>query len=133
MKSILLDLPMPIITPRLILKSPQVGVGLSLNEAILESFDELHRFMDWAKEKPTLDDSEEQVRLAAANWILKRNEEPYLPLFIFEKITNRFIGATGYHHFDWTVSSIETGYWIRKSYTKLGLMTEAVTYDKDCC
>lgn len=125
MKPILFNFPIPIITPRLILKPPQVGDGVIVNEAVLESFDELHRFMDWAKEKPSVDDSEEHVRLAAANWILKRNDEPYLPLFIFDKITNQFVGATGYHHYDWFIPCIETGYWIRKSYAGQGFMTEA--------
>lgn len=126
MKPILFDFPMPIITPRLILRPPQVGDGTILNEAISESFDELHRFMDWAKEKPSVEDSEEQVRLAAANWILKRNDEPYLPLFMFNKDTHQFVGATGYHHYDWTVPCIEIGYWIRKNCVGLGLMIEAV-------
>lgn len=103
-----------------------IGDGAILNEAILESFDDLHRFMHWAKNKPSIEDSEEQARLAAANWILKKNEEPYLPLYIFDRTTNNFIGAAGYHHYDWDIPSIEVGYWIRKSYAKQGLMTEAI-------
>src|SRR3990167_7169115 len=102
-KPILLDLPIPIITPRLILKPPQIGDGIAVNEAVLESLDTLKKFMPWAKEKPSIDDSEEFVRQAAANWILKNNDEPYLPLFVFDKNTGRFIGGTGYHHYDWTV------------------------------
>jgi ribosomal-protein-serine acetyltransferase len=125
MKPILFDFPMPIITPHLILKPPQIGDGDILNQAILESWQELHRFMAWAREKPSIDDSEEQVRLAVENWILKKNDEPYLPLFIFEKLTGQFVGATGYHHYDWTVPCIETGYWLRKSYSSRGFMTEA--------
>lgn len=126
MKPILFNLPMPIITPRLILKPPQINDGFIVNEAVLESFDELHQFMPWAKEKPSIEDSEEFVRQAAANWILKNNDEPYLPLFMFDKEINQFVGGTGYHHYNWTVPCIEIGYWIRKSYTGLGLMTEAV-------
>ena len=45
---------------------------------------------------------------------------------MFDKVTNQFVGGTGYHHYDWIVPCIETGYWIRKSYAGLGLMTEAV-------
>lgn len=74
MKPILIDLPTPIFTPRLVLRPPQIGDGIVINEAVLESFEELHRFLHWAKEKPTVAESEELVRLAAANWILKRNE-----------------------------------------------------------
>lgn len=126
MKPILLDLPTPIITPRLILRPPQVGDGVAINEAILESFKVLNQFMPWAKERPSVKESEEFVRQAAANWILKNNNEPYLPLFMFDKKTNHFIGSTGYHHYDWDIPSIETGYWIRSSRAGNGLMTEAV-------
>jgi ribosomal-protein-serine acetyltransferase len=123
---ILIDLPVPITTERLILRPPQIGDGIIVNNAVLESFEELNQFMPWAKEKPSIEETEIFVRQAAANWILKKNEEPYLPLFIFDKTTNQFIGGTGYHHFDWSIPSIETGYWIRKSCSGLGLMTEAV-------
>lgn len=126
MKAILRDFPTPIITPRLTLRPPQIGDGVLVNRAVLESFDVLNQFMPWASERPTIDDSEEFVRQAAANWILKNNDEPYLPLFMFDKMTNLFIGATGYHHYNWDVDTIETGYWIRSSCSGKGFMTEAV-------
>jgi ribosomal-protein-serine acetyltransferase len=68
-----------------------------LSAAILESFEELNKFMLWANEKPSLDESEEVVRRAAANWILKSKEDPELMLFILDKRSNDFIGATGFH------------------------------------
>lgn len=122
----LINIPTPIITPRLILRPPQIGDAAALHAAILESFDLLTQWMPWAKEKPTPEESEIFIRQAAANWILKKNEEPYLPLFMFDKTTHDFVGATGFHHFDWDIPSIETGYWIRTSYMGQGLMTEAV-------
>lgn len=123
---ILIDIPVPIITPRLILRPPQIGDGEILHAAIKESFDVLTQWMPWAKEMPTLKESEVVVRQSAANWILRKNEEPYLPLFMFDKTTHDFVGATGYHHYDWDVPCIEIGYWIRTSYMGQGLMTEAV-------
>ena len=123
---ILINIPVPIITPRLILRPPQIGDGKILHAAVLESFELLSQWMPWAKERPTPEQSEIFVRQAAANWILKKDEEPYLPLFMFDKITNDFVGATGYHHYDWDIPSIETGYWIRTSCMGQGFMTEAV-------
>lgn len=123
---ILMDLPVPITTPRLILRPPQIGDGTVVNEAVIESFDILNKFMPWAKTEPTIKETEIFVRQAAANWILKNNDEPYLPLFIFEKETNRFIGGTGYHHYQWDVPCIETGYWLRTSCQGQGFMTEAI-------
>ena len=70
----LLNLPMPITTPRLILRPPQVGDGAIVHAAILESFDELHRFMPWAQTMQPVDVTEEYIRQAAANWIVKKNE-----------------------------------------------------------
>jgi len=126
MKPILIDLPMPIKTPRLILRPPQLGDGEKVNAAVIESYDTLAEYMPWAKEKPSIEDTEEFVRLSAANWILKRNEEPYLPVFIFDKKTHEFVGGTGYHHFDWDIPYLETGYWLRNSCSGKGYMTEAV-------
>ena len=126
MNPILPNFPLPIQTPRLVLKPPHIGDGPIINAAIIESFDELHPFMPWAKTKPTVEESESWVKLAAANWVDKKNEEPYLPLFIWEKATGQCIGSTGYHHFDWNVPSIEIGYWLKTSHTGRGFMTEAV-------
>lgn len=126
MKPILFDFPIPIETPRLVLQCPKVGDGRMVNEAVIESLEQLRPFMPWANNTPSVNDTEEFVRLAAANWILKNNNEPYLPLFIFDKKTHHFVGGTGFHHFDWNIPCIEIGYWLRSSCTGQGIMTEAV-------
>jgi ribosomal-protein-serine acetyltransferase len=122
----LLDLHASMATPRLLLRPPQPGDGLKVHEAKLETYDRLRQQMAWAKAKPSIEEAEEYVRLAAANWILKLDEEPHLPIFMFDKNNQNFIGATGFHHIDWEVPCLEIGYWIREAYTGLGLMTEAV-------
>ena len=126
MKPILFNLPLPIETPRLILTSPQIGDGPKLNKGIIESFELLHKAMPWAITKPSMEDSEEFVRKAAANWILKECAEPWLPLFIFDKQSHDFIGATGFHNINWQLPSVETGYWIHSKYMGNGLMIEAI-------
>ena len=126
MNSVLLDFPMPITTPRLLIRPPKLGDGIAVNAAILESYDVLHEFVDWAKTKPSAEETEEHIRLAVANWILKKNEEPYLELYLFDKASGEFIGGSGFHHMNWTVPSLETGYWIRTSRSGEGLMTEAI-------
>ena len=126
MNPTLIDLPMPIVTPRLLIRPPEINDGPSVHAAILESFDTLHRYMAWANKKPSLKETEIYVKQAVANWILKNNEEPYLPLFMFDRESNTFIGNTGYHHINWDIPSVETGYWIRDSYAGKGLMTEAI-------
>lgn len=126
MKPILLDFPMPIQTKRLLLRPPVLGDGAIINPAVLESYDDLKLTMPWAKTKPSIEESEEFVRQAAANWITKSNEEPYLPLFIFTTDNMEFVGSTGYHNIEWDIPSFEIGYWIKSSCRKQGFMTEAV-------
>ena len=126
MDSISVSFPMPIITERLLIQPPQEGDGIILNAAILESFDNVRHTMPWVKEKPTVVESEAFVKQAVANWIVKKDEEPYLPLFIFNKDNHHFIGATGFHHIVWETPSLEIGYWIRNQCAGQGFMTEAV-------
>ena len=122
----LIDYPLPITTPRLLIKPPKLGDDIAVNAAIIESYDILHEFVDWASTKLSIEETQEYIQLAAANWILKKNEEPYLVLFIFDKQSGEFIGGTGFHHMNWTVPSLKTGYWIRTSRSGEGLMTEAI-------
>lgn len=127
MKPILLDLPFPIITPRLLLRPPIIGDGLELNTAIVESFDILHQFLSWAKLKPTLDESEEFIRRAIASWVLLNGtDEPWLPLFIFDKKSHELVGASGFFNVNWDIPSVEIGYWVRTKYANFGFMTEAI-------
>ena len=126
MSLIQLDFPMPIITERLLLRPPQIGDGAIINPAVVESIDILKLYMPWAQTLPSVEDSEEFIRMAVANWILKKNEEPYLPLLIFEKTTMKFIGTTGWHHYEWDIPAFETGYWLHSAYQNQGLMTEAI-------
>lgn len=126
MKPILLDFPMSIITERLLIRPPKSGDGKIINEAIAETYQDLKHFMPWADPIPSLDDTEEYVRMGEANWILKSNSEPYLPLFIFEKTSMQFLGATGYHHMNWDIPSFEIGYWVRCNQRQRGYISEAV-------
>lgn len=82
--------------------------------------------MLWAQKKPTLDESENYVRLSVANWILKKNQKPYLPFLIFSRETNQFVGNVGYLNYNWTIPCTEIGCWVRTSCLKQGFATEAV-------
>ena len=120
------DFPMPIKTDRLIIRPTQTTDARIINEAILESFDELNFWMEWAVHKPNFEETEKYAREASENWSLKKNDEPYLQLVILDKQTNEFIGATSFHHYNWEIPSLETGYWVRKSKSGNGYVTEAI-------
>ncbi len=126
MKPILLNLPMPIQTERLLIRPPELGDGSIINKAIVESYEVLKLMMPWAQTIPSVDESEEFVRQAAANWILKKNEEPYLNLWIFRRDTMQFIGGTGLHHMNWDIPAFESGYWLHAKHHNQGFATEAI-------
>ena len=125
-KTILINLPMPIITENLIIRPPKTGDGKLLFKAVEESYTIKDNPMPWTKAIKNLDDSEEFVRECEANWILKRDIEPYLPLFIFKKDSTLLLGIAGFHHINWHIPSLEIGYWLRSSERGKGIMIEAV-------
>lgn len=113
---------MPIETNRLLIRPVQPGDGPLINSLVIESFKELNLWMPWARNKPSVDDSEEYARISAANWIL-RNE---LNMLIFTRHQPSLIGATGFHTIDWRIPKFEIGYWLASKYTGYGFATEAV-------
>lgn len=119
-KPILIDLPLPIETERLILRDPRPGDGAAINEAKIETWDMIHQWMPWAKEMTSVDDDEIVMREAHAKFI--RRED--LMMVAFEKETGRFVGGTGLHRFDWQTRIVEIGYWYRKSAQGKGYATE---------
>ena len=119
---LLLDIPDHLETARLHIRAPRPGDGAAVNEAIRESFPELHEWMPWAKELPTDADSEEFVRRASASYQTRTD----LPLLIFQSDTGLFLGGTGFHRINWDVPCFEIGYWVRTAHSGRGYITEAV-------
>lgn len=114
-------LPPEIITPRLILRPPRAGDGPMVNEAIRESFDELSRWMEWAKELPTVEQTEAFARLNAE----KYNDADEAGLWMIHRQSGRFIGGSGLPSIKWDVPSFEIGCWCRTSEIGKGYVTEA--------
>jgi ribosomal-protein-serine acetyltransferase len=121
-KPILLDLPEKIETPRLIVRCPRSGEGKVVNEAVLESWEDLGPWMPWARgKKPTIDESEENVRIGLTRWITRED----LWMFIYDKKSGQYIGGTGLHRINWDIPAVEIGYWIRTSRSGEGIITES--------
>ncbi len=119
-KPVLIDVPMPILTPRLILRAPAAGDGAAINDAKAESFTDLNKWMPWAKTMSTVDEDEAVAREKYAKFILRED----LMILIFERDTGRLVGGTGLHRFDWDKRHFEIGYWIRTSAHGKGYATE---------
>lgn len=122
MDTLLIDLPVPIITPRLLIRPPAMADALQLNAAVIESFDMLHQWMEWAQKRPSLEDSQIVVRQAQAEWILREN----LMVLLFDRTGTTLIGASGFNFPQWEVPSFRIGYWVRTAYAGQGFITEAV-------
>lgn len=122
MNPILLDFPDAFESERLIIRCPRSGDGAMINAAIAESFAELTRWMPWARTLPAVEDTEEFVRRAHANFIRRES----LPLILLDKGAGSFVGSSGLQEVNWAVPRFEIGYWLRTSCTGKGFMTEAV-------
>jgi RimJ/RimL family protein N-acetyltransferase len=117
---VLLDIPMPIRTPRLLLRPPQAGDGAMMHEAKKETRDILSRWMLWAKEDADENECEAIVRKAHASFILRTD----MMIFGFEKVSGEFLLSCGLHRLDWNIRRFEIGYWVRKNVQGQGYATE---------
>jgi ribosomal-protein-serine acetyltransferase len=113
---VLIEVPMRLETPRLLLRAPHAGDGPALNEALRESLPDLKPWMPWAQSTPTVDESEAYCRRQHAKYLLRED----LAMLIFERgiggsaaRPGRLLGATGLHRIDWQVRRFEIGYWAR--------------------
>lgn len=123
---LMIELPPLLQSERLLLRAPRAGDGAALNEAVVQSLDELKPWLPWAQKAPTPEESELTCRQMAAR-VAQRSD---LPLFIFARAADggfgRLIGGTGLHRLDWSVPRFEIGYWRRNGEQGQGLITEAV-------
>lgn len=119
---VLLDLPDAIETDRLVLRSPLPGDGPAMNAAILDTWGALHRWMPWARERPTVEQTEQIARQHRASFITRAD----LPMFMFLRDGKTVVGSTGLHRMDWSVPRFEIGYWIRRTHEGQGYVSEAV-------
>jgi ribosomal-protein-serine acetyltransferase len=122
MNPLLFDIPEEIESERLLLRVPRAEDGAVVNASVRASFEQLKRWMPWAQEIPSVEDSEEFARLARIKF-LSREELPFL---LFLKQTSTHIGNMGLHDIDWKVPRFEIGYWLHTAHCGKGYMTEAV-------
>lgn len=109
-------------TERLLLRVARPGDGVVLNQAVVESIDQLAPWLPWAVPTPSVADSEEACRKAYARFLLGED----LMLLVFLRDPQVLVGATGLHRVNWSLRQFEVGYWGRTRYGKAGLLTEAV-------
>jgi len=115
-------LPLPRETERLILRTPLPTDADAIQEALEESFADLHIWMDWAATLQSLDDTKAIIERHQANY--KSAEDFTVSAFL--KDTGRFVLNAGLHPCNWRVPKFEIGYWCRTSMQGKGYVTEVV-------
>ena len=120
---VLIDLPMPIRTPRLLIRPKQAGDGAITSAAVAETWEELHKWMRWAEDREgfTAELMEIRNRHVMASFILREGIE----LIGIEAATGTAVVWCGLHDIDWQGRQCDTGYWVRKSAQGRGFATEA--------
>jgi RimJ/RimL family protein N-acetyltransferase len=119
---ILIDVPMPVETPRLVLRPVGAGDGAAMHEAKRESWDLLGRWMIWTRGGPGAPEADERsVREGAAKFLLRED----LWLVGIEKQSARPVIWTGLHKPDWEARRFEIGYWVRAGAQGNGYAAEA--------
>lgn len=117
----LIDVPMPIITPRLIIRPVMPGDGGETHAAKIASWDDIRIWMPWAKSLGTVDEDEISIREACAKFILRED----FRMVAVERESGRMAVFTGLHRFDPEIRRFEIGYWAHRDFRGKGLVTEA--------
>jgi len=128
MRPLMVNFPLPIVTPRLILRQPIMNYVdcYEYTSAVVDSFKELQPWVPWAQNYPSVEQSEEYIRECCAAWIMKNNNNVGIPFWIIEKASNKFIGSAQLHNIAWDIPRYEIGYWLKTSATRKGYMCEAI-------
>ena len=117
----LIDLPMPVITPRLILRPLEPGDGAELYQAKKETWDQLTQWMPWAQDPGSVESNEAYARRKQADFILRDD----ISLIGIDPETGRMALCTGLHRMNWALRKFDIGYWCRAECQGKGLVTEA--------
>lgn len=117
-----IHLPSELASERLIIRPPSINDAEFLYEAIVDSFDELTRWLPWAKTMPSIDECTKTCVTAHQKFLAN---EDFMVLF-FEKSSGLLVGASGLHKINWSLKQFEVGYWGRTQFTGKGLIYEGV-------
>lgn len=109
--------------PRVIIRLWRDTDAEALYQTIEASRLHLRMWMDWVDRHKTAADSLDYITRSLLEFTRREN----IGLGIFDRRDDTTIlGATGFHDIDWTVPSLEVGYWAAVDHVGHGYITEAV-------
>ena len=112
---------------RVIVRPYHESDAQALFEAVAESRDHLRRWLPFADEHQTVEESRDWIIHQIANWMLRED----MNVGIWEAATNRYLGGSGFHPRNWETRYFEIGYWVRASAEGQGYITDAVKLQID--
>jgi RimJ/RimL family protein N-acetyltransferase len=116
------DFPEFLEAPRLVIRPVRLDDFRMLHEAVCESFTELYPWMPWAAKPQTIRESVEVCRSMRVKWLLREE----LMLLFLHRDSGELVGCGGFHHIEWNVPALDTGYWCRTKFTGQGFISEAL-------
>ena len=119
----LIDVPMPICTPRLLIRPKQPGDGANVVTAVAETWEDLHEWMAWAENLSDFTVEQQEIRIRQQMARFASREE--LNLLGIEIATGQPVVWCGFHDIDWKGRECNTGFWVRKSAQGRGFATES--------
>ena len=120
----LVDLPVPIHTPRLLMRPARPDDGAALFEAKEESWPELARWNIWTwgrREDHTAEQDELMCRRKQVKFLLRED----LTFLSFDRASGKFIGVAGLPRCNWQGRSFMLGFWVRSGEARRGYASEA--------
>lgn len=120
MAPILLDLSLPILTQRLIIRPMQPGDGKQLFAQINQSREILKQWLPWVNSVRCEDDSEVTARTFCADYILRK------AFHFIICLDQQIIGGVGISDINWKIGRMNIGYWCSVNHQGKGYITEAV-------
>lgn len=122
MDTLLIPVPMPICTPRLLIRPREPGEGQTIARAVNENLDHLKPWMPWAQKPHTVEDAEAKCQENIAAFVARKD----FTFSIYDLDGKTFLGSSGIHLPKWTVPSFMIGYWVHKNHEGKGYITETV-------
>ncbi len=111
-----------IVSERLLLLKRQHEHDAEMWEAIEESREFIREYLFWVDKTQSLKDVIKSTDMFFKKW----DDDDEWCYDIYSRDENRLLGSIGVHSIQFMNQSAELGYWLRKSETKKGYMTEAV-------
>jgi len=116
----LIEVPMPIETPRLVIRPKKPGDGAASASAVSETWDDLRSWMEWAEnlDEFTAESQEARIRHQVTSFMLREE------LNLLGIASGQPVIWCSFYDLDWTARQCNIGYWVRKSAQGKGLATE---------